>query len=86
MQGGVLLQNNGALPIDSDLQDVVVIGKASQVYAQQAVAGGAQVGPADGLRRARQLRTSCRTTRSRRSRASGTSLTNLGNTTAHGAG
>lgn len=47
-QGGVLLQNNGALPIASDVQDVVVIGKASQVYAQQAVAGGARVGQAPG--------------------------------------
>ncbi|MHB1064093.1 MAG: beta-glucosidase family protein [Georgenia sp.] len=43
-QGAVLLQNNGALPIASDVEDVVVIGKASQVYAQQAVAGGVMVG------------------------------------------
>jgi len=43
-QGAVLLQNNGALPIASDVQDVVVIGKASQVYARQAVAGGVMVG------------------------------------------
>lgn len=43
-QGGVLLQNNGALPISSDVQDIVLVGKASQVYAQQAVAGGARVG------------------------------------------
>lgn len=47
-QGGVLLQNNGALPIAADVQDVVVIGKATQVYAQQAVAGGARVGMAPG--------------------------------------
>ncbi|WP_298455402.1 glycoside hydrolase family 3 N-terminal domain-containing protein [uncultured Cellulomonas sp.] len=47
-RGGVLLQNNGALPIASDVQDVVVIGKATQVYAQQAVSGGAQVGKAPG--------------------------------------
>lgn len=47
-QGGVLLQNNGALPIASDVRDVVLIGKASQVYAQQAVAGGARVGMAPG--------------------------------------
>lgn len=40
----VLLQNNGALPIASSVQKLVVIGKASQVYAQQAVAGGAMVG------------------------------------------
>ena len=43
-QGAVLLQNNGALPIRSDVQDIVVVGKATQVYAQQAVAGGARVG------------------------------------------
>lgn len=43
-EGAVLLQNNGALPIRSDVQDVVVFGKATQVYAQQAVAGGARVG------------------------------------------
>lgn len=43
-QGAVLLQNNGALPIDSEVQDVVLMGKKSQVYAQQAVAGGAKVG------------------------------------------
>ncbi|WP_298455399.1 glycoside hydrolase family 3 N-terminal domain-containing protein [uncultured Cellulomonas sp.] len=42
--GAVLLQNNGALPIPSDVRDVVVVGKATQVYAQQAVAGGARVG------------------------------------------
>ena len=40
----VLLQNNGALPIASSVQKLVVIGKASQVYAQQAIAGGAMVG------------------------------------------
>ncbi|MFT4174220.1 MAG: glycoside hydrolase family 3 N-terminal domain-containing protein [Rhodocyclaceae bacterium] len=43
-QAAVLLQNNGALPIASSVQKVVVIGKATQVYAQQAVAGGARVG------------------------------------------
>lgn len=43
-RGSVLLQNNGALPLSSDLRSVVLIGKASQVYAQQAVAGGAVVG------------------------------------------
>lgn len=42
----VLLQNNGALPIAATVQKVVVIGKSSQVYAQQAVAGGARVGVA----------------------------------------
>ncbi|RVU05956.1 glycosyl hydrolase [Novosphingobium umbonatum] len=40
----VLLQNNGALPLRHDLRSLVLIGKASQVYAQQAVAGGAVVG------------------------------------------
>ncbi|WP_430226275.1 beta-glucosidase [Pseudarthrobacter oxydans] len=48
VQGGVLLQNNGALPIKSTVQDVVVIGKASQAYAQQAVAGGAIPGKPAG--------------------------------------
>ncbi|NHN35788.1 glycosyl hydrolase [Pseudomaricurvus alcaniphilus] len=43
-QSGVLLQNNGALPFAKDVQQVVVIGKATQVYAQQAVAGGVVVG------------------------------------------
>lgn len=43
-RGAVLLQNNGALPLSADLKSVVLIGKASQVYAQQAVAGGAVVG------------------------------------------
>jgi len=44
VQSGVLLQNNGALPFDDAVQQVVVIGKATQVYAQQAVAGGVVVG------------------------------------------
>jgi len=44
VQSGVLLQNNGALPFTKNVQQVVVIGKASQVYAQQAVAGGVMVG------------------------------------------
>lgn len=43
-RGSVLLQNNGALPLSPELKSVVLIGKASQVYAQQAVAGGAVVG------------------------------------------
>ncbi|KAF7599385.1 MAG: glycosyl hydrolase [Candidatus Dactylopiibacterium carminicum] len=43
-RSAVLLQNNGALPFASSVQKVVVIGKATQVYAQQAVAGGARVG------------------------------------------
>jgi beta-glucosidase len=47
-RAAVLLQNNGALPLASSLKSVVLIGKASQVYAQQAVAGGAAVGEAMG--------------------------------------
>ena len=43
-RGTVLLQNNGTLPLKSNLKSLVLIGKASQVYAQQAVAGGAVVG------------------------------------------
>lgn len=43
-QSAVLLQNNGALPLRRDVRSVVLIGKASQVYAQQAVAGGAITG------------------------------------------
>lgn len=43
-RAAVLLQNNGALPLRSDLKSIVLIGKASQVYAQQAVAGGALLG------------------------------------------
>ena len=46
VQGGVLLQNdNQVLPFDANaLGSVVLIGKATQVYAQQAVAGGVLVG------------------------------------------
>lgn len=47
-RGLVLLQNNGALPLSSALKSVVLIGKASQVYTQQAVAGGAVVGKSMG--------------------------------------
>jgi beta-glucosidase len=43
-RASVLLQNNGALPLRADLRTLVLIGKASQVYAQQAVAGGALLG------------------------------------------
>lgn len=43
-RAAVLLQNNGALPLRGDANSIVLIGKASQVYAQQAVAGGAVVG------------------------------------------
>lgn len=46
VQSAVLLQNdNQVLPFDAKaLRNVVVIGKATQVYAQQAVAGGVLVG------------------------------------------
>lgn len=44
----VLLQNNGALPIATAVQKLVVVGKATQVYAQQAVAGGSVLGKAMG--------------------------------------
>jgi beta-glucosidase len=47
-RAAVLLQNGGALPLRKDVREVVLIGKASQVYAQQAVAGGAVVGEAMG--------------------------------------
>jgi beta-glucosidase len=43
-RAAVLLQNNGALPLHGDMKTLVLIGKASQVYAQQAVAGGAVLG------------------------------------------
>jgi beta-glucosidase len=43
-RSAVLLQNSGALPLAHDVKELVLIGKASQVYAQQAVAGGAVVG------------------------------------------
>ena len=43
-EGAVLLQNTGALPLRRGLRSLVVIGKASQVYARQAVAGGAMTG------------------------------------------
>ena len=42
--GAVLLQNNGALPLSANVRSIVIIGKASQPYAQQAVAGGALTG------------------------------------------
>lgn len=45
----VLLQNNGALPFPSTAQNIVILGKKTQVYAQQAVAGGAKVGVAFGF-------------------------------------
>lgn len=48
-KAAVLLQNpNNVLPFQSTVQNVVVIGKATQVYAQQAVAGGATLGQSMG--------------------------------------
>jgi len=47
-KAAVLLQNNGALPISSTVRDVVVVGKATQIYAQQAVAGGSLIGKSMG--------------------------------------
>ncbi len=47
-KAAVLLQNNGALPFATTVQKVVVIGKKSQVYAQQAVANGAKLGQVMG--------------------------------------
>lgn len=43
-RSAVLLQNNGALPLPTNLRSLVILGKASQIYAQQAVAGGAITG------------------------------------------
>jgi beta-glucosidase len=40
----VLLQNNGALPLAADVRRVVLVGKASQPYAQQAISGGTILG------------------------------------------
>lgn len=48
VQSAVLLQNNGALPLIPTVRRIVVIGKASQPYAQQAVSGGAVVGRSMG--------------------------------------
>ena len=69
VQGGVLLQNdNQVLPFDArTLRNVVVIGKATQVYAQQAVAGGSS--SASRWVQAAEAPTSCRITRCRRSTA-----------------
>lgn len=47
-QSAVLLQNNGVLPFAKTVQSVVVVGKATQIYAQQAVAGGSTLGRAMG--------------------------------------
>ena len=44
----VLLLNNQTLPFASDIRSVALIGKTTQVYAQQAVAGGVVVGRSMG--------------------------------------
>lgn len=49
VKSAVLLQNhNQALPFASSVQNVVVVGKATQVYAQHAVVGGQMVGQKPG--------------------------------------
>lgn len=48
VQTAVLLQNNGALPLPGDVRRVLLVGKSSQIYAQQAVAGGSMVGQVMG--------------------------------------
>ncbi|NMM75528.1 glycosyl hydrolase [Acidovorax sp. SRB_24] len=48
VQTAVLLQNNGALPLPRDARRVLLVGKSSQIYAQQAVAGGSMVGTVMG--------------------------------------
>jgi beta-glucosidase len=48
VQAAVLLQNSGALPLPRNAQHVLLVGKASQIYAQQAVAGGSMVGTVMG--------------------------------------
>jgi len=44
IRSAVLLQNNGALPLAREAKTIVLVGKATQVYAQQAMAGGAIFG------------------------------------------
>lgn len=43
-RAAVLLQNNGALPLASSARTIALVGKASQPYAQQAIAGGTILG------------------------------------------
>ncbi|MBB3347136.1 beta-glucosidase [Sphingomonas sp. BK069] len=43
-RAAVLLQNNGALPLARTARTIALVGKASQPYAQQAIAGGAILG------------------------------------------
>ncbi len=48
VQSAVLLQNNGALPLSKHVKNLLVVGKESQIFAQQAVAGGSVLGKAMG--------------------------------------
>lgn len=48
VQTAVLLQDTGALPLSRDAKHVLLLGKSSQIYARQAVAGGSVVGKAMG--------------------------------------
>ena len=47
-RAAVLLQNNGALPLSPTARSIALVGKASQPYAQQAIAGGSILGKAMG--------------------------------------
>lgn len=48
VRSAVLMQDNGALPIASTARTILLVGKASQPYAQQAVAGGSILGKVMG--------------------------------------
>lgn len=43
-RAAVLLQNNGALPLQQSARSIALVGKASQPYAQQAISGGSILG------------------------------------------
>ena len=43
-RSAVLLQNNGALPLPASAKTIVLVGKATQPYAQQAISGGTILG------------------------------------------
>lgn len=44
VRSAVLLQNNGALPLAASARRLVLVGKASQPFATQAIAGGSMLG------------------------------------------
>ncbi|MDO6415332.1 glycoside hydrolase family 3 N-terminal domain-containing protein [Sphingomonas sp. BIUV-7] len=44
VRSAVLLQNNGALPLARTARTIALVGKASQVYVQQAISGGSILG------------------------------------------